>query len=32
MAFCESCKQRVQSNALQEAVAHGRLKMWSLLR
>jgi len=28
MAFCESCKQRVRSNALQEAVGHGRLKMW----
>ena len=26
MAFCESCKQRVRSNALQEAVGHGRLK------
>jgi len=28
MAFGESCKERVRSNALQEAVGHGRLKMW----
>ena len=28
MAFCETCKQRVRSNPLHEAVGHGLLKMW----